>query len=85
MLHNQLPWAQRIGTAGTDQSQQARTAIDRAEHHLASTTDTSPEATQAADLINRRDALRHEHDYLAGTRGRAIIDHDRSRGVGLDL
>ncbi|MFV8268287.1 MobF family relaxase [Mycolicibacterium peregrinum] len=87
MLHNQLPWAQRIGTADTDQSQQTRTAIDRAEHHLASTTDSSPEATQAADLINRRDALRHEHDYLAGARGRATIDRsrERSRGAGLDL
>lgn len=87
MLHNQLPWSQRIGTTDTEQSQQARTAIDRAEHHLASTNDTSPEAIQATELINRRDELRHEYDYLAGARGRATIDRGRERGrsAGLDI
>jgi hypothetical protein len=54
MLHNQLPWAQRIA----DPADRAKpTAIDRAEHHLASTTDTSTAAQQAPDLLTRRDQL----------------------------
>ncbi|MBN3459738.1 relaxase domain-containing protein [Mycobacterium sp. DSM 3803] len=87
MLHNQLPWAQSIRAADVDPPEQTRTAIDRVEHHLASTTDTSPAAAEAVRLIERRDDLRREHDYLTGTRGRATIDRsrDRSRDAGLDL
>lgn len=88
MLHNQLPWAQRIadqpGRAAT-----TPTAIDRAEHHLATTNDHGAPAIEATDLLTRRDQLRRNHEYLTADRRPAAIDREQerthSRDIGLDL
>jgi conjugative relaxase-like TrwC/TraI family protein len=85
MLHNQLPWAQRIA----DPADRAKpTAIDRAEHHLASTTDNSPAAQEAHDLLTRRDGLARTYDDMTNYRARTVST-DRSRqhrsDVELDL
>lgn len=83
MLHNQLPWAHRIA----DPADRAKpTAIDRAEHHLASTTAHSATAQDAHDLLTRRDQLARTYDDITNHRARSLhTEPDRNRGTELGL
>ncbi len=85
MLNNHLPWSHRLADPA---ERPARTAIDRVEHHLASTTAAGEAAQEASDLLNRRDELGRTYHDITHYRARALdADRDRSRGtdVGLDL
>lgn len=92
VLTNDLPHAQHLGTPDTNH-RQPRTAIERAEHHLATTSATSPDRTRAAQLLRQRNqVLAHLRDIANTTKQLdAIAEHDRSRardrdrGNGLEL
>ncbi|HUO38766.1 MAG TPA: AAA family ATPase, partial [Mycobacterium sp.] len=92
VLTNDLPHSQHLGTPDPDH-RQPRTAIDRAEHHLATTSATSPDRNRAAQLLRQRNqVLAHLRD-IANTTKRldAIAEQDRARardhdrGTGLEL
>lgn len=85
MLNNQLPWSHRLADPA---ERPARTALDRVEHHLASTTAAGEAAQEANDLLTRRDELGRTYHDITHYRDRVIdTDRERSRGtdVGLDL
>ncbi len=87
MLNNQLPWSHWIADPA---ERPPRTAIDRVEHHLASTTTAGEAAQEANDLLTRRDELGRTYHDITHYRARAL-DTDRNqsreqnRDVGLDL
>jgi conjugative relaxase-like TrwC/TraI family protein len=89
-LTHQLPWTQHLGTPDPHH-QQPHTALDRAEHHLATTNTTSPTGTQATQLLARRnhimDRLRDIADATtqldATTTSRHQREHSRGRDSGL--
>jgi conjugative relaxase-like TrwC/TraI family protein len=87
VLADNLPHTQHIGTPTTPT--QPRTAIARAEHHLATTNNPSGARTQAAELLTRRnELLEHLRDVDstqaqldAVTRRGQIRDRDNSHGI----
>ena len=68
VLHNLLPLAQRLA-GPTDCAKP--TEIDRAEYHLASTTETSTAAQDGHDLLTRRDELAFPYHDITNYRSRA--------------
>ena len=81
VLTNDLPNTQHLGTPEPEQ-RQPRTAIDRAEHHLAATSATSPDRNRAVQLLRQRNqVLAHLRDIAtAAKRLDAIAEQDRARG-----
>lgn len=79
-LNTHLPWAQHLGTPDPGR-QQPQTAIERAEHRLATTGGTTRDRSQAAQLLQRRGQLL---DYFrdiaeAAEQLDATAAHDRAR------
>lgn len=56
-LHQNSPAAQHLGTPQAHRNQHARTAIERAEHHLATTSTTSTIRNHATQLLHQRNQL----------------------------
>ena len=85
VLTNDLPHTQHLGTPDPDH-RQPRTAIDRAEHHLAATSAPSPDRNRAAQLLRQRNqVLAHLRDIATtATRLDAIAEQDRARGRDQD-
>ena len=93
VLAENLPSAHHIGTP--DQRHQQRpTAIQRVEHHLATTGGTSPEGAEASRLLQRSDRLldrlREMTDTTAhigamAAREREYTQQQRDHGNGLEL
>ncbi len=87
VLTTNLPWAQHLGTPNPNRYQ-ASTALERVEHHLATTTGDSPAHAEAAALLQRRDAVIRHYQYLTAdiTHSRSSgRDRSRDRDHGLDL
>ena len=81
VLTNDLPHTQHLGTPDPDH-RQPRTAIDRAEHHLAATSAASPDRNRAAQLLRQRNQVLAQLRDIANTTTRldAIAEQDRARG-----
>jgi len=77
-----LPWAQHLG-APDHPHQRARTAIERADHHLATTaqSQTGPQYQTARELLRRRDQLLDHFDEMRRVAAQldAIAARDRAR------
>ncbi len=94
VLTNDLPHTQHLGTPDPAQ-RQPRTAIDRAEHHLAATSAPSPDRNRAAHLLRQRSHALAQLRDIATTadrldaiakRDRTLThDRERHRSNGLDL
>ncbi|WP_369736410.1 MobF family relaxase [Mycobacterium servetii] len=95
VLDHLLPWAQQLGTPDVSH-QRPRTAIERADQHLATTTGVELSKHQAArELLHRRDRLlEHFHDMCRaeerldtiGARDRTRArNKNRGRDYGLEL
>ena len=92
VLTNDLPNTQYLGTPDPEQ-RQPRTAIARAEHHLAATSAPSPDRNRAVQLMRQRNqVLAHLRDIATTARRLDVIaeqDRDRGRdqdrGTGLEL
>jgi hypothetical protein len=87
VLAGQLPWAQQLGTPDPHHPQRG-TAMQRTEHHLATTTGADTDQhTQARQLLARRDQLT-DH-YRSATQRSTHHDRDqhrdRDRDTGLEL
>jgi hypothetical protein len=87
VLTDNLPSAQQIGTPHQHQRQPS-TAIQRAEHHLATTSGTSTTRNQATQLLQRRnqliDRLREIADTTAQIDATAARQHEHERNRGRD-
>ncbi|MCV7093342.1 AAA family ATPase [Mycobacterium interjectum] len=81
VLSNDLPHTQQLGTPDPER-RPPRTAIDRAEHHLAATNAPSPAQNRAVQLLHQRNhVLAHLRDIATtATRLDAIAERDRARG-----
>ncbi|KPN44928.1 MobF family relaxase [Mycobacterium intracellulare] len=81
VLTNDTPHTQHLGTPEPGRHQ-PRTAIDRAEHHLAATSAPSPERHRAIELLRQRnETLAQIRDIAAAAqRLDSIADRDRARG-----
>lgn len=81
VLTNDAPHTQHLGTPDPGRSQ-PRTAIDRAEHHLAVTSAISPDRNRAAQLLRQRDQTLAQLRDIAATAQRldSIAERDRARG-----
>jgi conjugative relaxase-like TrwC/TraI family protein len=93
VLNDNLPSAQHIGTPDRHH-QQPSTAIQRAEHHLATTSATSTTRNQATRLLHRRNQLRERLREIADTTAQIDVTPDqqhareqrhRGHGNGLEL
>jgi hypothetical protein len=94
VLTNNLPHTQHLGTPDPDH-RHPRTAIERAEHHLAATSAASPDRNRAAQLLHQRSQVRAQLRDIANTTTRldAFAEQDRARarcrdhdrGNGLEL
>ncbi|MCV7235988.1 MobF family relaxase [Mycobacterium branderi] len=84
-LNTHLPWAQHLGTPEPSR-QRPQTAIERADHHLATTGGTSMSRTEATQLLERRgqllDHFRELAEAAAQLDATAIADRGRRRGRG---
>lgn len=76
---------QHLGTPDPDR-RQPRTAIERAEHHLATTNTPSPERNRAAELLRQRARILAELREIAAVPERlaAITERNRTRGRDQD-
>jgi hypothetical protein len=83
VLATNLPWAQQLGTPAPNQ-QRTATAIDRAEHYLATTAATDIYHAEAARLIHRRNHLINRYRDLTKDLS-AAQSTSRDRGSGLEL
>ena len=87
VLTNDLPSTQHLGTPQPDR-QQAPTAIQRVEHHLAATTATSTTRNQASELLARRnqilERLREIGDTAAHIDTATARQNERERHRGRD-
>ncbi|SOJ57018.1 hypothetical protein MSIMFB_04496 [Mycobacterium simulans] len=85
VLTNDLPNTQHLGTPDPKQ-RQPRTAIDRAEHHLAATSAPSPDRNRAIQLLRQRNHVLAQLRDIATTAKRldAIAERDRARGRDQD-
>ncbi|HUO40253.1 MAG TPA: AAA family ATPase, partial [Mycobacterium sp.] len=83
VLTNNLPYTQHLGTPDPDHRQPC-TAIDRAEHHLATTSAASPDRIRAAQLLRQRNHVLAQLRDIVNTTTRldAITEHDRARAHG---
>ena len=83
VLTDNLPSAQQIGTPERHHHQQPPTAIQRVEHHLATTSGTSTTRNQATQLLHHRnqllDRLREIADTTAQIDATAARQHERNR------
>ena len=81
VLTNDLPNTQHLGTPDPDH-RQPRTTIDRAEHHLATTSATSPDRNRAVQLLRQRNQVLTQLRDIDKTTTRldAIAEQDRARG-----
>ena len=77
VLTNDLPNTQHLGTPDPEH-RQPRTAIDRAEHHLATTSATSPDRNRAVQLLRQRNQVLAQLRDIATTTT-AIGCHRRTR------
>ena len=92
VLTNDLPNTQYLGTPDPEH-RQPRTAIDRAEHHLAATSAPSPDRNRAVQLMRQRNqVLAHLRDIATTARRLDVIaeqdrarGRDQDRGTGLEL
>ncbi len=92
VLTNDLPNTQYLGTPDPEQ-RQPRTAIARAEHHLAATSAPSPDRNRAVQLMRQRNqVLAHLRDIATTARRLDVIaeqdrarGRDQDRGTGLEL
>ena len=85
VLTNDLPNTQHVGTPDPEQ-RQPRTAVDRAEHHLAATSAPSPDRNRAVQLLRQRnEVLAHLRNIATtATRLDSIAERDRARGRDQD-
>jgi len=85
VLTKDLPNTQHLGTADPAQHH-PRTAIERAEHHLAATSAPSPDRSRAAHLLRQRSQALAQLRDIATTTDRldAIAERDRARGCDQD-
>lgn len=94
VLTNDLPHTQHLGSP-TPRRHQPRTAIERAHHHLATTSAPGPDRNRAAELLRQRGQILAQLRDIAGmtTQLDAMAEQDRARdrgrsqdrGTGLDL
>ncbi len=85
VLTANLPWVQHLGTPDPA-AQPPRTAVARAEHHLALTTTVSGEHTEVTHLLNRRKQLIDLYRDLTTDRDQTRDrDQRRARDYGLEL
>lgn len=92
VLTNDLPHTQHLGNTDREH-RQPRTAIERAEHHLATTNTPSPEQNRAASLLRERSRVLAELRDIAAvpqrlaeiTERNRARSRDQDRGSGLEL
>ena len=85
VLATNLPWAQQLGTPAPNQ-QRTATAMDRAEHHLATTAATDIYHAEAARLLHRRNHLINRYrDLTKDLSANRAQSTSRDRGSGLEL
>lgn len=81
--------AHQLGTPEPDRNPAPRTAIERAEHHLATTSATSTTRNHAIELMHRRtqivSRLRDIAEAAAHIETLATPDHHIERDYGIDL
>jgi conjugative relaxase-like TrwC/TraI family protein len=78
VLANNLPWAQQLGQS----DHTTATAIDRVEHHLATTSSGGPDRQQAAELLQRRRQTVEHYRHLTADPDRSRERDDRSSDIG---
>lgn len=92
-LNTHLPWTQHLGTPEPGR-QQPHTAIERADHHLATTGGTSHTRSDATQLLKRRTQLLDHFREIAeaaaeldaaAAHDRALSRRRRSRERGIEL
>ncbi|MGE2817990.1 AAA family ATPase, partial [Mycobacterium heidelbergense] len=85
VLTNELPHTQHLGTPGPHRRHH-RTAIDRVEHHLATTNAASPDQSRATQLLRQRNHVLAKLRDIANTTTRlhTIAEQDRSRAPRRD-
>lgn len=85
VLTQDLPHTQHLGIPDPGQ-RQPRTAIERAEHHLAATSAPSPDRNRAEQLLRQRNRVLVQLRDIATTTQRldAITEHNRARGRDQD-
>lgn len=85
VLTNEAAHAQHLGTPDPDH-RQPRTAIERAEHHLAATPTPSPERNRAVELLRQRHHVLAQLREIASTAQRldSLAERDRNRGRDQD-
>ncbi|MDP7739524.1 MobF family relaxase [Mycobacterium paragordonae] len=88
-LHHNSTAAHQLGTPEPDPTPVPRTAIERAEHHLATTSATSTTRDQAVELLRQRtqivDRLRDIADAAAHIDNLTTPDRHIDRGYGIEL
>lgn len=83
VLTNAMPHTQHLGTIDPAQ-RQPRTAIERAEHYLATTSTPSPEHDTASSLLRRRGRILAEVRDIAAVPQRLAEISERNRTRGRD-
>ena len=78
VLTNEMPNTQHLGTPDPDR-RQPRTAIERAEHHLATTSATSLTRNEATRLLQRRNHVIDRLRDIAATTAHIDAVNERSR------
>ncbi|GLB85603.1 MULTISPECIES: MobF family relaxase [Mycobacterium] len=88
-LHHNSTTAHQLGTPEPDPDPAPRTAIERAEHHLATTSATSTTRDQAVELLRQRtqivDRLRDIAEAAAHIDNLTTPARHIDRGYGIDL
>ena len=88
-LHHNSTTTHQLGTPEPDPDPAPRTAIERAEHHLATTSATSATRDQAVELLRHRtqivDRLRDIAEAAAPIDNLTTPDRHIDRGYGIDL
>jgi conjugative relaxase-like TrwC/TraI family protein len=80
-LANHLPWAQQLGPSEHPMT----TAIERVEHHVATTSGAGPDREHAAELLRRSQRIVERYRELTADHDRSCGGNDRGRDIDLGL
>ena len=81
VLSTNLPWAQHLGPSECPMA----TAIERVEHHLATTSGAGRDRERAAELLGRRQEILEHYRELTAEHDRSCGGNDRGRDIELGL